>query len=124
MMPIIARWTILEGKRDAAIAALRELEREVYEQEPFVPMYTINVPDFSVTSFPTPAPTEVVFLSIFDDYEAFQKHLNGPVFQGWLARYKDLFLTNNGNLFVMSTWLKRVAGYIRPSLTAEQEAHA
>lgn len=122
MMPIIARWTILEGKREAAIAALRELEREVYEQEPFVPMYTINVPDFSVTSFPTPAPSEVVFLSIFDDYAAFQKHLNGPVFQGWLARYKDLFLTNNGNLFVMSEWLTRVAGYIRPSLTVQEEA--
>jgi quinol monooxygenase YgiN len=124
MMPIIARWTILEGKREAAIVALRELEREVYEQEPFVSMYTINVPDFSVTSFPTPAPTEVVFLSIFDDYAAFQKHLNGPVFQGWLARYKDLFLTNNGNLFVISEWLTRVAGYIRPSLTVQEEAHA
>lgn len=124
MMPIIARWTILEGKREAAIAALRELEREVYEQEPFVSMYTINVPDFSVTSFPTPAPTEVVFLSIFDDYAAFQKHLNGPVFQGWLERYKDLFLTNNGNLFVISEWLTRIAGYIRPSLAVGQEARA
>lgn len=121
MITIIARWTILEGKREPAIAALRELEQAVHDEEPFVLMYTIHVPNLELTSFPTPAPSEVVFFSIFTDYAAFEKHLNGPVFQGWLAKYKDLFLLNNGNLFVISEWLDRIAGYIRPELITRAE---
>ena len=116
MITINARWTILEGKRDQALPALRELEKEVYEKEPFVLMYTIHVPNMKLTSYPTPAPSEVVFISIFTDYAAFEKHLNGPVFQNWLKKYNGLFLLNNGNLFVISEWLDRVAGYIRPEL--------
>jgi len=46
-----------------------------------VPMYTINTPNFKLTSFPTPAPTEVIFVSAFDDFAAFEKHLNGPSFR-------------------------------------------
>lgn len=117
MLPIIARWSILEGKRTEALAALDELATLVEEQEPFVPMYTINVPNPSpeVTSYPTPAANEVVFLSVFDDVAAFEKHLNG-LFHDWLERNKQYFLLSNGNLFVVSEWLERHAGFIRPSM--------
>ncbi len=121
MITINANWTILAGKREAAIAALRELERDVYEQEPFVLMYTIHVPNMALTSFPTPAPSGVFFFSIFTDYAAFEKHLHGPVFQNFLKKYGDLFLMNNGNLFVTSEWLDRIAGYIRPELLLQSE---
>jgi hypothetical protein len=50
------------------------------------------------------------------DFAAFEKHLNGPVFQGWLKKYISLFLTNSGNLFVVSEWLERQYGYIRPQM--------
>lgn len=113
---IIARWTILDGKRDAAIAALKELERDVYDKEPFVLMYTIHVPNMTLTSFPTPSPSEVIFVSVFDSYENFLVHLKGPVFNDWLEKHKDCFLLNNGNLFVISEWIDEIAGYIRPEL--------
>lgn len=117
MLPIIARWSIVEGKRAEALRALDELVKLVEAEEPFVPMYTVNVPNFSpeLTSFPTPAANEVVFLSVFDDYAAFEKHLNG-LFHTWLEKNKQYFLLNNGNLFVVSEWLERHAGFIRPSM--------
>lgn len=116
MITIIAKWSILEGKNREALAALGILEKEVREKEPFVPMYTINTPNFKLNSLPTPSSQEVIFVSAFDDFAAFEKHLNGPVFQDWLKKYIHLFLTNNGNLFVVSEWLERQFGYIRPSM--------
>jgi quinol monooxygenase YgiN len=121
MLPIIARWSIAEGKREQALKALTELAKLVEENEPFVPMYTIHTPDFSgppITSFPTPAANEVIFLSVFDDYAAFEKHYKG-LFKDWLDQNKDLFLLNNGNLFVVSEWLTRHAGFIRPSMVTQ-----
>jgi hypothetical protein len=117
MLPIIARWNIAEGKRTEALKALQELARLVEESEPFVPMYTIHTPDLSgeVTSFPTPAANEVIFLSVFDDFAAFEKHMKG-VFHSWLDAHKQYFLLNNGNLFVVAEWLTRHAGFIRPSM--------
>jgi quinol monooxygenase YgiN len=121
MLPIIARWSIAEGKREQALKALTELARLVEENEPFVPMYTIHTPDLSgppITSFPTPAANEVIFLSVFDDYAAFELHYKG-LFKDWLDKNKDLFLLNNGNLFVVSEWLTRHAGFIRPSMVTQ-----
>jgi quinol monooxygenase YgiN len=117
MLPIIARWSIAKGKRPQALKALKELASLVEREEPFVPMYTIHTPDVSgqVTSFPTPAENEVIFLSVFDDYAAFEKHMNG-VFQTWLTANKQYFLLNNGNLFVVAEWLTRHAGFVRPSM--------
>lgn len=118
MLPIIARWSIADGKRTEALAALKELALLVEANEPFVPMYTIHTPDLSsppVVSFPTPAANEVIFLSVFDDYAAFEKHMKG-VFGDWLAKHKQLFLLNNGNLFVVSEWLTRHAGFVRQSM--------
>lgn|SRR5215813_3196323 len=119
MHMIIAKWTILEGKRTKAIAALKILEKEVRTKEPFVLMYTINTPDFQMTNFPTPPENEVIFVSVFASKQAFQKHLNGPIFQNWLKKYKGLFLTNNDNLFVLAEWLKREVGYVRPQMVTE-----
>lgn len=117
MVTIIARWSILEGKREEALAALKLLAKEVEEKEPFALMYTVSTPNMKLTSFPTPAPSEVIFVSAFTDYDTFIKdHLNGPVFQGWLKKYIHLFLANNGSLFVVSEWLERQAGYIRPQM--------
>lgn len=119
MISIVAKWSILPGKRDQAIVALNELARRVQELEPFVPMYTIFVPDFSVTSYPTPSTQDLIFLSAFDDKAAFEEHLKGPVFRDWLAEHPDLFLFNNGQLFVVSELLERVAGFIRPSMVTD-----
>jgi quinol monooxygenase YgiN len=120
MLPIIARWSIAEGKREEALRALDELARLVEQHEPFVPMYTINTPNFSsdVTSYPTPAANEVVFISVFDDVAAFEKHMNG-IFHTWLEANKQYFLLNNDSLFVVSEWVTRRAGFVRQSMVTE-----
>jgi quinol monooxygenase YgiN len=126
MLPIIARWSIAEGKTEEALQALSLLAQLVEEKEPWVPMYTIHTPNLSgppIVSFPTPAANEVIFLSVFDDFAAFEKHFT-TVFKDWLDQYKNLFLLNNGNLFVVSEWLTRHAGFIRPSMvTPPQPAY-
>ncbi|PTT78777.1 hypothetical protein DBR42_22710 [Pelomonas sp. HMWF004] len=88
------------------------MERE----EPFVPMYTVHVPDLQAASFPIPAAADVVFFSVFDNEAAFQKHLHGPVFRNWLAQHGANFLFNGENLFVVSEMLDRKAGFVRPSM--------
>jgi hypothetical protein len=85
----------------------------------------VHSPNFGppVTNFPTPSTQEIIFVSVFDSFEGFQKHMNG-VFKEWLDRCKDLFLLNNGNLFVIGEWLNRFAGFIRPNMaTPDQPQH-
>lgn len=122
MIQIIAKWSIVAGKRDPAIAALQDLAERVRTQEPFVLMYTIHVPDFTLVSFPTPPEAEVIFFSVFESPEAFQIHLHGPVFRDWLAEYRDLFLFNGDSLFVVSEWLARKAGFVREAMVTCEPA--
>lgn len=116
MISIVAKWSILPGKHEQAVIALQDLACRVHREEPFVPMYTIHVPNFRAASFPIPPAADVVFFSVFDDEAAFQEHLHGPVFRDWLAEHKDLFLFNGDNLFVVSEMIDRIAGYVRPSM--------
>jgi quinol monooxygenase YgiN len=116
VFPIIAKWTILDGKRDEANAALAQLVAEVEAGEPFTWMYTIHTPDLTQHSLPTPPAEEVVFFSVFEDADAFQKHLNGPIFQAWADRYMDLFLTNFDHLFVTAEYLERQTGFVREQM--------
>jgi quinol monooxygenase YgiN len=122
MISIVAKWSILQGQEKAAVSALKILARAVQKEEPFVSMYTIHVPDFSATSFPTPSMSDVVFFSVFKNKAAFQKHLKGPVFQGWLAKYGSHFLMNNDNLFVVSEFLARQAGFVRQEMVTPARA--
>lgn len=113
MISVVAKWTILKGKNEQAVDALKHLADQVYKNSPFVLMYTIHIPSFDITSFPTPPEQEVLFYSVFAGYEGFQKHLKSNVFQEWMKEYDSLFLTKNGDLFVISEFLHRKAGFIR-----------
>jgi quinol monooxygenase YgiN len=116
VFPIIAKWTILDGKREEALAALSELADEVQAGEPFAWMYTIHTPDLTQHSLPTPPAQEVIFFSVFQDEDAFKKHLEGPIFQAWAAKHMNLFLTNFEHLFVLAEYLERQAGFVREQM--------
>lgn len=119
MLSIVARWWIVPGREDAAVAALAELAQQVEAHEPFTTMYLVHT-TIAEGSRPTPPPNEVVFVSAWPDRAAFQKHLDGPVFTKWIARYLDLFLTDDsGGLFVTGELLDRRAGYVRPAAQGE-----
>jgi quinol monooxygenase YgiN len=118
MFPVIAKWTILEGNEPAALAALQELATAVEQGEPFTWMYTIHTPNLDEQNLPTPPENEVVFFSVFADADAFQKHLTGPIFQAWAAKYLNLFLTNWDHLFVLAEYLNRQAGFVREEMVS------
>jgi len=112
---IVAKWWIVPGREDDAVAALATLASEVEQHEPFTTMYLIHT-SIVEGSRPPPPPNEVVFVSGWPDRAAFQKHLDGPVFKGWIAEHLDLFLTDDsGGLFVTGEFIDRRAGFIRPS---------
>jgi quinol monooxygenase YgiN len=106
---------VLPGNEDAAKAALIELSDQVEAEEPFTEMYFINTAVVDGSS-PPPPPTEIVFLGSWPDRAAFDKHLNGPVFQSWSAKYASLFLTDDsGGLYVSAEFIDQFTGFIRPA---------
>jgi quinol monooxygenase YgiN len=118
MLSVVAKWSMLSGRRDQALAALKILALEVQREEPFVLMYSIHVPHPHVTSFPTPSECEVLFFSVFTDLAAFKAHLDGPVFRAWMDQYSHLFLTKNDDLFVISEFLDRATGFVRTDMVS------
>ena len=115
MLSIVAKWWIVPGREDEAMAALAKLGSAVEQQEPFTTMYLIHT-SIEEGSRPPPPPNEVVFVSGWPDRAAFQQHLDGPVFKDWIAEYLDLFLTDDsGGLFVSGEFIDRRAGFIRPA---------
>jgi quinol monooxygenase YgiN len=85
--------------------------------------YLVHVPDMSQDSIPTPSPLQVASFEIYQDKTAFLAHLNGPIFNGFVNRHKNLFLctTVSGKSgekitrpYVSAEFLKRIAGFVRP----------
>lgn len=116
MYPLISKWTMLSGMESQAILALQELAIKVKEAEPNTWMYTVNTPNWTAQNLPTPSQGQVVFIEVYKDEQSFQDHVNGPVFQDFLANYSDLFLKSKGEPYVTLEILQRKAGFIREEL--------
>lgn len=124
MFSLCSKWTIKRGEEEeTGIAALADLAREVQEQEEGTLVYLVHVPDMTQPSLPTPSGLEVVFFEVYRDEQAFADHVNGAIFQQFVARYKDLFLpvtvtTQDGEKvtgpLMLVEFLERKAGFIRP----------
>jgi quinol monooxygenase YgiN len=122
MFALTSVWTIREGKEQAAVKALQSLARQAQQHEPGILLYLVHVPDMSLKSLPTPSPLEVIFFEIYKDRATFCAHLSGPIFQGFLKKYVDLFLSTEGECgggegathpYTTAKYLKRKAGFIR-----------
>lgn len=123
MYPLISTWTIKEGSERQAVAALKRLAKQVNEQEPDTLVYLVHVPDMRQPSLPTPPALQVVFFEIYRSKAAFDSHVNGPVFQGFLAKHVGLFLStkvkcpDGGEVtqpYTTVEFMRREAGFIRP----------
>lgn len=118
MISIVTKWWIKPGNEADAVGALAELARRVEDGEPFTLMYLIQT-SLAEGSSPTPPANEVVLVGTWPDGDAFNQHLDGPAFKGWIAQYLALFLTDDGGgLFVVPEFVDRIGGFIRPAATA------
>lgn len=112
MISIVTKWWVLPGKEAAAHAALKELAQQVKAGEDYTHMYLIHTSEVD-GSKPTPPANEIIFLGTWSSKEDFDKHRKGPVFSAWLTKYIDLFLTNDGRLYVSAEFVNPLAGFIR-----------
>ena len=128
MYPLISLWTINQGSEAQAVAALKNLARQVYEQEPDTLVYLPHTPDMSQPSLPTPPSGQVVFFEIYKDRAAFEAHVNGPVFKGFVEEYGKLFLSttvqcagggSSTNPYTTVEFLRHVGGFIRREALTE-----
>lgn len=130
MYSLTSTWTIQKGKERPAITAIRRLAERVEQQESGTLIYLAHVPDMTQPSLPTPSNLEVVFFEVYKDEGAFKAHVNGPIFQGFVAEYGNLFLCmppidcGNGHSvikpFTTVEFLERKAGFIRPEMVKKR----
>src|SRR3954469_23486315 len=123
MYPLIAIWTIKEGSEQQAVAALKRLAKQVQEKEPDTLVYLVHTPDMKEASMPTPSNLQVLFFEVYKNKAAFLAHVTGPIFQGFVAKHVNLFLSTETKCaggetvtqpFMMVEFLRREAGFIRP----------
>jgi quinol monooxygenase YgiN len=121
MIAFIVKWTIKKGYKQKAIAGLKELAKNVEENEKGALLYLVHTPDsiqFDCSdgrhqSLPTPSKQEVVFIEEYRDEEAFCKHVIGEAYTKFLQEYGECFLSSNGGPYVSIEFLRRQAGFIR-----------
>jgi quinol monooxygenase YgiN len=120
MITLVAKWIVKKGCENEAIAAVKELAREV-EKEKGVLVYLVHTPDFNqyicrgeMESLPTPSTQEIIFLEQYVDQAAFCEHINSAMFQDFLKAYSHLFLGSGGQPFLQIEFLHREGGFIRP----------
>jgi quinol monooxygenase YgiN len=116
-----ASWFIRPGCKASAEAALKQLAIDVQQHEPDTLMYVIHTPvqaDIGLESLPPASPLLVIFFETYRNADAFQKHLNGPVFTEFVKKHQELFVAANGNPFNLVTFLETRAGFIRAETLA------
>jgi quinol monooxygenase YgiN len=127
MYPLISTWTINQGSERRAVDALKNLAQQVYDEEPDTLVYLPHVPDMTQQSMPTPPSVQVVFFEIYADKDAFDAHVNGPVFKGFVAEYGSLFLSTEvtcpdgggvSNPYTTVEFLQLLNGFIRQGVLA------
>lgn len=119
MYPLTAKWTILPGNEEKAVAALKQLALDVQKNEPNTLLYMVHLPDFNQKMLPTPPAGEVVFWEIYKDQQAFFDHIGGPVFTDFVKNYGDLFLSDFNQppqVFMLTEVFNTIGGFSRQEL--------
>jgi quinol monooxygenase YgiN len=115
MYTIIASWYVQDGKRTRAIKALKALACEVEMKEKDTWGYLVHSGETG--SLPPSSPNTIVFVEIYKNKTAFLAHVAGPVFQGFLKKNKDLFVSvpPGQDSFFQVQNLNRIEGFVRKS---------
>ncbi|WP_406276920.1 antibiotic biosynthesis monooxygenase [Nocardia sp. NBC_00881] len=112
MICIVTKWWCVDGKRNEAMAALKDLVAQVEKQEHTTLMYCLHTAE-KTGSLPPPNPNELIFLGAWTNRQAFEDHRTGEIFTKWLEKHLHLFVCNDGKLYVSAEFANRFAGFVR-----------
>lgn len=127
---LTSHWFVRPGCQEAADAALRELARDVEREEPDTLTYLVHGAwhgAAELQTLPPSDPLKVVFFETYRNAEAFQRHVNGPVFTKFVQQHGSLFVQSNGKPFTTVEFLETHAGFVRTtevSVTSTEAAAA
>jgi predicted enzyme related to lactoylglutathione lyase/quinol monooxygenase YgiN len=120
---LTSQWFIRPGCEDQVIEAVTQLAAEVESQEPGTLTYLVHTQwagDGGLQSLPPFNPLSLLFFEIYRDAQAFQDHVNGPLFTQFVQLYGDHFVTSGGKSiaegarpYTTVQFLSRRAGYVR-----------
>ena len=93
---------------------MNALARDVEGNEPDTLAYLIHTPyheDPPLQSLPPSDPTWVEFVEVYRDASAFERHVKGAVFTGFLQKHRDLFVPANGSPYTTVLFMSLQAGF-------------
>ena len=112
---LTSSWFIAPGCEDQVEAALTQLAAAVLQDEPGTLTYLVHRPlpaTSGLQSLPPPPGELVLFFERYADVAAFQAHVNGPLFQGFVANYGQCFIGTGGKPFSTVQFLTPIAGFV------------
>jgi len=105
-------------ERDADLLAA-----EVEAQQPGTLTYLVHTPwagDDCLQSLPPSIPLSLLFFEVYRDAQAFEDHVQGPLFTQFVQQYGDLFVTADGKSiaegdrpYTTVQFLSQQAGFVR-----------
>ncbi len=113
---LTSTWFIRPGCESEVDETLPKLVAEVEETEPDTLVYMAHRPlpnSPRLQSLPPADPNTVVFFEVYRDVEAFQRHLEGAAFNGFVARHGAAFVAANGKPLTFVEFLHLQQGFIR-----------
>jgi predicted enzyme related to lactoylglutathione lyase/quinol monooxygenase YgiN len=111
---LISRWFVKPGCGKKALAALRRAAEEVEAREPHTLTYRVHV-QYAGDLQPLPPvdPLSILFFEVYRDAQAFDDHLNGPVFTTFVRDHGHLFVQAGGKPYTTVDFLTLHAGFTR-----------
>ena len=113
---LTSEWFILPGGEAQVEQALAVLVQAVLSQEPDTLAYLVHRPRAApsgLQSLPPGSPQSLLFYEIYRNDAAFLRHVNGPVFQAFVAEQGHLFIGAEGRPFTTVAFLSQVNGFVR-----------
>ncbi len=128
---LISRWKLKDGLDEDLLQTLRELAANVEASEEGTLMYRIHLEagfpldskadpqDPAAQAIPLSEQKEVIFVEVYEDAEAFSRHVKGDVFNKFrssTAKYFQPDPKKGGWPVTVTTFLDLQSGFVRAAL--------
>lgn len=112
---LTSEWFIQPGRETDVARVLPKLVADVLATEPDTLVYLVHKPrpPGALQSLPPPDPGSLLFFEVYRDEEAFQRHVNGPVFSAFVREHGAMFISANGKPFTFVEFLTLEHGFMR-----------